>query len=278
MRQYISNQKNTALHKKLKKFTPKILYNVVAFMPKICDNCIFSPLPFRINLKTNTKKFMQYFKLLRFTAIFFIVVVVFCVDELVLQYGSACEHMPGTNEYKIFFRYPGQGCRYTSTNSYTSGTMSARIRTAARANGTVTAMYLLTEKRGHRFIPGTHEEIDFEFLGRTPTKVWINIFQRGKQKPRNVEMGFNTSDAFHTYTATWNATSVTWWVDGKVRRRVTNAVFDKPMYMFISVTGNTRWTGQVDWSKVDHLVFAEFEILKTPENFTISQSASVSGD
>eukprot|EP01023_Acetabularia_acetabulum_P001724 TRINITY_DN10679_c0_g1_i2.p3 TRINITY_DN10679_c0_g1~~TRINITY_DN10679_c0_g1_i2.p3 ORF type:complete len:105 (-),score=3.48 TRINITY_DN10679_c0_g1_i2:173-487(-) len=95
-------------------------------------------------------------------------------------------------------------------------------------------------------------------------KVWINIFQLGKQTPQNIEVGFDTSEDFHTYTATWNESQVIWWVDGNVKRYEKNVSFKRPMYLFISVTGNSLWSGQVDWSKFQQPIFAEFKILQTP--------------
>lgn len=61
-----------------------------------------------------------------------------------------------------------------------------------------------------------HDEIDFEFLGLHPTQVSINYWVGGvNQSLAPVNLGFDASQAFHTYSLIYTPTSLTWLADGK---------------------------------------------------------------
>jgi len=71
-------------------------------------------------------------------------------------------------------------------------------------------------------------EIDFEFLGKTPTKVWTSFHSPIANDPdagykgrgKNVDLGFDASKDFHTYRFEWKPDSIKWYADGTLIRSV----------------------------------------------------------
>ena len=60
------------------------------------------------------------------------------------------------------------------------------------------------------------DEIDIEFLGKDTTKVQINYYVNGTgNHERMLDLGFDASEAFHTYGFDWQSDHITWYVDGK---------------------------------------------------------------
>ncbi|MCH9808022.1 MAG: family 16 glycosylhydrolase [Alphaproteobacteria bacterium] len=69
-----------------------------------------------------------------------------------------------------------------------------------------------------------HDEIDFEFLGRNPRKVWLNVFSNGEKLPgRWLDLGFDASAAPQIYAFEWRPDSIIWYASGKEIMRVTSA-------------------------------------------------------
>lgn len=92
------------------------------------------------------------------------------------------------------------------------GTYEARIQ-AAEGDGLNTAFFTYVG-------PGQGEpiwdEIDFEILGKDPSKVQINYFADGKGGHEVVvPLGFDSSKSYHDYAIEWTPTRITWYVDGK---------------------------------------------------------------
>lgn len=105
-----------------------------------------------------------------------------------------------------------------SVDTFTYGRFEAELQ-AARGAGLVTGFFL------HRESP--RQEIDVELLGSDPTRMLVNVyFNPGDEgaaigygyrgTPHLVDLGFDASEAVHTYTVEWTPTSVTWLVDGRV--------------------------------------------------------------
>ncbi|MFX1532691.1 MAG: glycoside hydrolase family 16 protein [Promethearchaeota archaeon] len=59
------------------------------------------------------------------------------------------------------------------------------------------------------------DEIDIEFLGKNTNKVQFNYFTDGKGGHEySHDLGFDATQAFHTYAFNWSQNSITWYVDG----------------------------------------------------------------
>lgn len=92
------------------------------------------------------------------------------------------------------------------------------VMQAGKGDGLVSAFFTYT---GPHF-DDPHDEIDFEFLGRDTSRVWLNIFTDGDNLPgRWIDLGFDAATAPHLYRFDWAPDSVTWYVDGAEVMKVT---------------------------------------------------------
>jgi beta-glucanase (GH16 family) len=105
----------------------------------------------------------------------------------------------------------GYACaEYQSIAAYGYGTYSARIK-AARGPGVVTGFFVYTGDWG----TPNHQEIDFEFLGKKPRKVQLNYFVGGDgDHEKKIDLWFDASAGYHTYTFQWSPSQIEWFVDG----------------------------------------------------------------
>ena len=73
-------------------------------------------------------------------------------------------------------------------------------------------------------------EIDIEFLGSDTTKVQFNYYQNGSNQGHEYmyDLGFDASQAFHTYGFRWEEDKISWVVDGKTAYQVTGAKTSLP--------------------------------------------------
>lgn len=71
-------------------------------------------------------------------------------------------------------------------------------------------------------VENPHDEIDIEFLGSDTTHVQFNFFVDGVGGNEYMhDLGFDASEAFHTYGYRWEPDSITWFVDGVPVYKVT---------------------------------------------------------
>ncbi|MFD2740017.1 family 16 glycosylhydrolase [Sulfitobacter aestuarii] len=122
------------------------------------------------------------------------------------------------------------------------------VMTAARGNGVISSFFTYT---GPHF-DDPHDEIDFEFLGRDTTKVWVTRFADGARLPgRWVDLPFDAADAPHLYAFEWLPDRIVWYVDNKEIFRVTEAQTTLPVTpgrIHMSIWGGGE--AQRDWSGV----------------------------
>lgn len=115
------------------------------------------------------------------------------------------------------------------------------------APGIVSAFFVYT---GSGF--GTrHDEIDFEFTGRSPTEIDINTFVDGKNsKLKPIELGFRYDEAPHAYAFEWTPDYVRWFVDGvqvhEVRGDIVPAVPGKIITSVWAARDLDKWAGKLD--------------------------------
>ena len=72
--------------------------------------------------------------------------------------------------------------------------------------------------------PNPWDEIDIEFLGKSPTKVQFNYYANGVGGHEHMyDLGFDASKEFHNYGFRWAEDHITWFVDGEPVYRVDKA-------------------------------------------------------
>ena len=119
------------------------------------------------------------------------------------------------------------------------------VMQVAEGSGVISSLYTYTGP----WYGDPHDEIDFEFLGRDPTKVWINRFADGQNLPGQwLDLGFDASAAPHTYAFDWQPDSITWYVDGREFYKITApdyAIPQTPGKIFIDIWAGAEpgWVG-----------------------------------
>lgn len=113
---------------------------------------------------------------------------------------------------------PYRSGAFASNRLFSHGRFEAKIR-AARGSGLVTGFFL------HRELP--RQEIDIELLGGDPCAMLVNVyFNPGddgsaigygyRGSPLRIELDFDTTADFHTYSIDWQTDRIAWSVDGKL--------------------------------------------------------------
>lgn len=121
------------------------------------------------------------------------------------------------------------------------------VMTAARGEGVISTFFTYAGP----YFNEPHDEIDFEFLGKDTTKVWITRFADGQRLPGQwVELGFDAAEAPHLYAFEWTPERIVWYADGRELLRVEAA--DKPIpqtpgRVYINIWGGgekqAKWSG-----------------------------------
>lgn len=133
---------------------------------------------------------------------------------------------------------------------YGYGVYEARIRAAA-GSGLNTAMFTYS---GPPLTP-VHDEIDFEFLGKSPGSVQLNYYVAGAGGHESIPaLGFDASAGFHDYAFVWKPGRIDWYVDGRLVRSASDGAQPKmPGQFFLSLwNGSPRvdgWLGHFDGSR-----------------------------
>jgi endo-1,3-1,4-beta-glycanase ExoK len=156
------------------------------------------------------------------------------------------------------------------------GTYEARIRTAAGA-GLNTAMFTYSGKP----LTPVHDEIDFEFLGKSPGTVQLNYFVGGQGNHGSVPaLGHDGSGTFTRIAFVWLPESIRWYVDGRlVREETGRRLPSTPGQFFLSLWSagapSYDWLGKPDpailpaLAQVDWVAFTKMgESCKFPQSIT----------
>ncbi|CAH9125726.1 unnamed protein product [Cuscuta epithymum] len=137
--------------------------------------------------------------------------------------------------------------------------------------GTVVAFYLATEQFANR------DELDFEFLGNEEGKPYIlqtNVYTNGSgSREQRVNLWFDPTKDFHTYSIFWNFYQVVFLVDRIPIRTFRNHEDDgvaypgwKPMGLTVSLWDGSSWATsggkvKVDWSKAPFIAsFKDYKL------------------
>jgi len=139
---------------------------------------------------------------------------------------------------------------YQSRRFFGYGRFEARLKAIA-APGIVTGFFTYT---GPTFKGAPHDEIDFEFLGRSPRQVQVNYYTDGKGGHETmIDLGFDASEDFHTYAFEWRPDSIRWFVDGRLVHEETGARGPLPSHpgkIFLHVWAGKNlegWLGRVSY-------------------------------
>jgi len=125
---------------------------------------------------------------------------------------------------EITIRCEDMGVRQYSSGALTTcsrflfGRFEAVLK-PPKVAGLVTGIFL------HRDSP--RQEIDIEFLGNSPTKILVNVYYNPGDEgvrfdygyrgtPVLIDLGFDSTTDFHTYTIEWGANEIRWFVDNKL--------------------------------------------------------------
>ncbi len=106
----------------------------------------------------------------------------------------------------------------TTRSKFLYGRFEAVLK-PPKVAGLVTGVFL------HRDSP--RQEIDIEFLGNASTKMLVNVYYNPGDEgarfdygyrgtPVLIDLGFDTTTDFHTYTIEWEANEIRWFVDDKL--------------------------------------------------------------
>jgi hypothetical protein len=195
-----------------------------------------------------------------------------------------CSWQNGVSTMSCPFRNGTEcGLRLSSLQSFGGGVFSARIK-GASGPGLASNFYLYTYGRDNsKHAPWN--EIDFEIIGNKVgaerTMIWTNFFVGfGRQFPQFIEVPFDASADFHTYTLDITCCSITWIVDDVVYRHVDlnmnhhadmiGAIRYSDLQVLLSLWGQTRSSG--NWAEMGYLddnmnAFprtASFQMTQTP--------------
>lgn len=155
---------------------------------------------------------------------------------------------------------PSSGCGFASNNKFMFGHVSMKIKLVpGDSAGTVTAFYLNSATEAIR------DELDFEFLGNRsgqPYTVQTNVYAHGKgDREQRVNLWFDPSADFHTYSILWNRQHIVFFVDAIPIRVYKNNEARRVAYPNVQPMGiySTLWNAddwatrggleKIDWSK-----------------------------
>ncbi len=107
-----------------------------------------------------------------------------------------------------------------------------------------------------------HQELDFEFLGKNPSQVQVNLhkyvdhegtIENGGQLPKMIDLGFDSDQDYHVYAIEWLKDRINFYVDDKQVWTETRNLPDQGLNMFVSsfVVNQTNgwgpgWAGSFD--------------------------------
>lgn len=182
------------------------------------------------------------------------------VRPLVIDYCPAniAAHTGGYGVDITFDKF-GCGGRVRSLHSYSTGRFSASIKCAeGDTSGLLTSFYISSGEGST-----TQDEIDFEFLGDNKQIVQTNFYVNGTSANEQwVELDYDCSSGFHTYTIEYSERQIQWFVDSRLVRTVVKkdqlAYPRKKMFLYSSVwnasfVNDGGWTGK--WHGMGELPF-----------------------
>jgi endo-1,3-1,4-beta-glycanase ExoK len=143
-------------------------------------------------------------------------------------------------------KLPVSGAEFQRSGHYGFGRYEAILK-ASDAHGAISSFFTYT---GPTF-GDPHDEIDFEFIGRSPRSVHLNYFVKGESDPKDIPLWFDTAMADHLYAFEWTPDSIRWYVDGHKIYEVTSKTTKIPTAsgkvianIWAGTGSATSWTGE----------------------------------
>lgn len=141
------------------------------------------------------------------------------------------------------------------------GWYEARMRTAA-GSGLNSAIFTYSGPPNSK----SHDEIDFEFLGKAPGSVQLNYYVNAKGGHETFPaLGFDASKSFNVYAIEWTPGRIRWFINGKLVRMASDATMPSTAGPFFL----DLWNGT---SAVDAWL-GKFEPTATPSAASVDWAA-----
>ena len=170
---------------------------------------------------------------------------------------------------------------YRSNQNYHYGLYEVSMK-PIKNDGVVSSFFTYTGPSEHN----PWDEIDIEFLGKDTTGVQFNYFTNGLGHHEYFyKLGFDASEAFHTYAFEWLPDSITWFVDGKKVHTATENIPQTPGKIMMNVwpgigvdswlkpfDGTVPLKAEYDWVKFTQYKIVEENVTPKPEEPTESST------
>lgn len=134
---------------------------------------------------------------------------------------------------------------------------------ASNVVGQVTSFFLITDD---------NSEIDIELTGLDNRIGWMNIWHDHKQNPVSIDLPFDTSTGWHTYSFEWREDFVAWSVDGKVVLNRTDVPTTNPSstnyrlvinsWTQVNPEVNIKWAGKFKYPADGHVPQSRFRNIR----------------
>ncbi len=128
-----------------------------------------------------------------------------------------------------------------SLQSFKYGKFTVRMKASATP-GIVSAFFL--------YSPGKepNPEIDIEFTGKNSGVVHFNHWIDEESHHKEIDLGFDASKDFHTYSIIWRANRIDWEVDGKIIYSVREFIPRQSLKLLLNTwpSKSSDWAGSLN--------------------------------
>jgi hypothetical protein len=122
------------------------------------------------------------------------------------------------------------------------GITSVNLRATAGAG-------IVTQVATSVALPSGLQGLAMAVSGSNPNSIALTVWQNGTATEQTVDLGFDATQAVHAYTMAWQASGITWTVDGNTVGKSSTLPAVSPEYLNLSVwsaNGTPSWAGTAD--------------------------------